>query len=274
MVLKKMLRTLQVGAPNEEAQSVGALAAKRLTVDQRGATSGVALADGELVEGKRVVLADGGFQSNAALRRRFLGPATDRIFLRGARGGNGDCLVMAKERGARLSNTEFFYGHCMHKDALTNEKLGHYPALDDLFLNGAIIVDGRGRRFVDEGGGGIHVANVVAGFEDPLSTFVVMSEAAWDVSAGELIWAHRAPNPELVTRGGVVFSAATVEELAAKIGIDPSGLASTLGTYNQIGETSGRDAPRTGNRPAQRGAFGLPRGAGHLDDHRRRSDRS
>lgn len=230
-----MLSTLYRRLTERGGAVRGGARARRLAVDEKAAVNGVVLDDGELIETRHVVLADGGFQSNAALRRRFLGPATDRIWVRGASTGNGDCLLMAEEIGAALSNTEYFYGHCMHRDALTNERLQQYPALDDLFLKGAIIVDAAGRRFVDESRGGIHVANVVARFDDPLSTFVVMTKADWEASAGELIWGHRAPNPELVNRGGTVFRAVGADALAADTGLDAAGLRATVGAAGMAG---------------------------------------
>ncbi len=203
----------------------------RELVVTNGAVTGVLLANGEQIDATAVVIADGGYQANPELRKRFIGPAADRIFLRAPRNGQGDGLLMAEAVGAQLSNVENFYGHCMHLDVLHNDRLWPWPALDELLTDGAILVDTQGRRITDEGKGGVWAANVVARLDDPLSTFVVLDEHIWQ-AAGELVWGHLATNRELVARGATVLRGHDVADVARQAGIDPAGLAATVDEYN------------------------------------------
>src|SRR6185369_8500163 len=155
-----MLSALQCRCLGRGGRVVAGSRARGLTI-RDGAVSGVVTTDGQRFAADAVVLADGGFQANLALRRRFLGPATDRLFLRGAPHGLGDGLLMGEAAGAQLSNTEFFYGHCMHGDVVANDRLWPWPALDEILTDGGILVDRTGRRLADEGRGGVACANAV-----------------------------------------------------------------------------------------------------------------
>ena len=50
------------------------------------------------------------------------------------------------------------------------------PYLDSLATAG-IVVDAAGERFVDEGRGGVYIANAIAKLADPLSAIVVFDRA-------------------------------------------------------------------------------------------------
>ena len=58
-----------------------------------------------------VVIADGGFQSNEDLLRRYISPSPERLLQRNAGTGRGDGLLMAHAVGAALTDMECFYGH-------------------------------------------------------------------------------------------------------------------------------------------------------------------
>ncbi len=237
-----MLSALQSRCLGRGGRIVGATRARELTM-RDGAVSGVVTAEGQRFTADAVVLADGGFQANLELRRRFLGPSTDRLFLRGAPHGMGDGLLMGEAVGAQLSNTEFFYGHCMHADVVGNDRLWPWPALDEILTDGGVLVDRSGRRLADEGRGG-----AVARLEDPRSTFVILDAAVW-AAAGELVWGHLATNPELERRGATVHRGMGPKELALTAGIDPDGLAATLEDYNRAAReerTADLPVPRTG----------------------------
>src|SRR5437764_220378 len=79
---------------------------------------------------------------------------------------------------------------------------------------GAILVDRTGRRFIDEGLGGIAHSNALARKDDPLCATAVFDQAIWD-TAGKAETA--APNPLLVNAGGTLISAPDLAMLASKI---------------------------------------------------------
>ena len=194
--------------------------------------TGVTVRQGERtfdVKARSVVLADGGFQANAQLVQRFICARPDCLTQRSAGTGRGDALIMAEAAGARLTDARSFYGHLLARDSLANPGLWPYPALDTL-VGGAIMVDRSGRRFLDEGLGGIALSNALARSEDPLAATAVFDQAIWD-GAGrtELV----PPNPQLVAAGGTLLQAPDLAALAAAIAVPPDDLQGTVANYNR-----------------------------------------
>lgn len=181
-----------------------------------------------LVRASHVVLCDGGFQANLGLLREFVSPAPEKLKQRGAATGQGDALMMAREVGAALAGMSNVYGHVLSRQALTDDGLWPYPILD--FVCGAgIVVDPSGRRFMDEGMGGVFMTNQIARLADPLSATVIFDRAIWEGPATEFILPT---NPHFPLAGGQVVTANSLEELAAKIQVSASGLVETVSQYN------------------------------------------
>ena len=156
---------------------------RELSKSPDGAITGGISNEGIRISARSVLLADGGFQSNPALRKRFLGPYADRLFIRGSASGQGDALMMGEALGANLVNMDAFYGRCLHRDAIHNDRLWPMPFLDDLLVYG-ILVDSRGERFIDEFRGGITAANALAKSPDPLGASIVLDEEGWAAAYG------------------------------------------------------------------------------------------
>ena len=175
-----------------------------------------------------VLIADGGFQDNPELVRRHLSPRPERLFRRGAGGGRGDGIAMAEAAGAATVGMDRFYGHLLGLDAFGNEKLWPYPTLDSLAAV-SLLVDGAGRRFCDEGLGGVFMANELARLEDPEGAAVVFDDRHWREDAAD----NRYPpalNPSFPAAGGRVFEAPTVERLVEILAMPA--LAETVATHN------------------------------------------
>jgi fumarate reductase flavoprotein subunit len=202
-----------------------------------------------------VVLADGGFQGNPQLVRRFISPRPDALTQRSAGTGQGDALLMAEEAGARLTDATSFYGHLLARDSLANPGLWPYPTMDTL-VGGAIMVDRSGRRFLDEGSGGIALSNALARSPDPLAATAIFDQAIWDgPGRAELV----PPNPQLVTAGGTLLQAPDLAGLAAEVEVPAEGLQETIAIYNRaiLADAGERlDPPRTSGR-----MFGESRGS-------------
>ena len=185
-----------------------------------------------------VLIADGGFQASPDLVAQHISRAPQKLKQRCASTGTGDGLRMAQSIGAATRGLEAFYGHLLSRDAMHDDTLWPYPMLDDI-ATAAIVVDGHGRRFADEGLGGIHVANAIARLDDPLSATVVFDEAAWQ---GPGRSTAISPNPVLVEAGGSVHCADTLDALAQKINVPAAALADTVTRYN---EALAADRPTT-----------------------------
>ena len=105
-----------------------------------------------IIAAKAVVLAAGGFEANAEWRTRYLGPGWDLAKVRGTRFNTGDGIRMALEIGAMP------YGNWSGCHAVGWDR--NAPEFGDLSVGDGfqkhsypfgIMVNGRGRRFVDEG---------------------------------------------------------------------------------------------------------------------------
>lgn len=208
-----------------------------------------AVTDGQArrLAAKAVLLADGGFQANLELLGKYIAKNPAGIKQRGAATGVGDGLRMAVAAGAATSALDRFYGHLLCRDAMTSDKVWPYPELDALATSG-ILVGPDGRRFVDEGIGGVALANAIARLPDPLSITVVFDGAIWD---GPGRSARIPANPTLATAGGTIHRAPSLAALAVAAGIDAAGLADTVAAYNAaIGEhrTASLSSPRTTGR--------------------------
>ncbi len=180
------------------------------------------------LDARNVVISDGGFQANLDLVKEYISPAPEKIRQRNAQTAKGDGLKMAREVGAALVGMNRFYGHVLIQDALTNDDLWPFPMMDEMCCAG-VMVDTTGRRFVDEGSGGVYLANHIAGMQDPLSTIVVFDHPVWDGPAKEFI---TPANPLLVTNGGTVHKANTITELAQKLALPAGALEQTILQYN------------------------------------------
>ncbi|MCY3671856.1 MAG: FAD-dependent oxidoreductase [Alphaproteobacteria bacterium] len=175
-----------------------------------------------------VLIADGGFQDNPELVRRHLSPRPERLFRRGAGGGRGDGIAMAVEVGAATVGMDRFYGHLLGLDAFGNDRLWPYPTLDSLAAV-SLLVDGAGRRFCDEGLGGVFMANELARLEDPEGAAVLFDDRLWREDAAD----NRYPpalNPSFPAAGGRVFEAPTVDRLAEILAMPA--LAGTVAAHN------------------------------------------
>ena len=180
-----------------------------------------------------VVIADGGFQSSPEHLAEFITPDPSKLFQRNAESGTGDGLRMAAAVGADLLGMDRFYGHLLSIDAPHRERLWPYPYLDALVVAG-ILVGSDGKRFCDEGMGGVYATNCVAQLSDPLSSTVIFDHEIWEKAGKQgLISA----NPHLPNEGGTLHIADTLEALSEKIGLSNTVLpdrvlSQTVDDYN------------------------------------------
>ena len=179
--------------------------------------------------GRAVLIADGGFQSNPRLFEQHIGPNFDAVFQRGARTGMGDGLLMAKAAGAKLTATNRFYGHVLCADAARNDQIWPYPELDAIATAG-VVVDGQGQRVVDEGRGGVFLANALAGLPKDTATYAIFDASIWE---GPGKSARIPANPLLEKAGGTIHRADSIDELARLIGVPGEALAETLQDYHR-----------------------------------------
>src|SRR5579875_3329789 len=174
-----------------------------------------------------VVLACGGFEANAEARARYLGPGWDLAKVRGTRFNTGDGIRMALEAGAMP------YGNWSGCHAVGWDR--NAPEFGDLTVGDGfqkhsypfgIMVNARGRRFVDEGADFRNYTYARYGraiLEQP-------GQFAWQVFDRKV--AHLLRDEYRIKRVTKV-SAQTLEELAGKLeDVDPAGFLDEVRAYN------------------------------------------
>ncbi len=195
-------------------------------------------------EGTATLLADGGFQANLALLKAHIAPQPHQVLQRGAGNAMGDGMRLAQSMGAATSSLDAFYGHVLCQQAFSNPKLWPYPQLDELATSG-VVVNPKAQRVIDEGRGGVYIANQLAHRENPLDCHVIFDQAIWD-GPGKT---SRIPaNPLLLSAGATVLKGDTLDELAQKMGLPAPALTQTIGHYNQAvqkQQTSELNPPRS-----------------------------
>jgi succinate dehydrogenase/fumarate reductase flavoprotein subunit len=179
-------------------------------------------------DSRAIVLADGGFQANPELLKRFVSPHPERLLQRNAKTGHGDALLMAEAIGAALTDMDRFYGHVQARDAMDDPELWPYPTIDFPIAAG-LAVDKHARRFTDEGLAGVSVANAIARLDDPLGAVAIFDQAIWEASGKTYVMSA---NPFLETTGANFHRAETIEALAAKASLSAAALSETVARYN------------------------------------------
>ena len=205
---------------------------------------GVRTSDGSEVRAQAVILADGGFETNDELLRRYITSFPERLHQRGPAIGRGDGLSMAADAGAELVGMEAFYGHTLSVDARHNDDLWPFPFLDFLASSG-VLVDRNAARFADEGRGGVPMTNAIARHADADPFFAVFDSVIWD-EAGRHFFAP--PNPNLTKYGGTLHRGDTLDELAAVSGLPAQALKRTVEDHNAAvaaGDLGRSTPPRT-----------------------------
>jgi fumarate reductase flavoprotein subunit len=163
------------------------------------------------------------------LFEKHIGASFDSVFQRGARTGRGDGLTMALAVGATLTAGNRFYGHVLCSDAKHNDQVWPYPEVDALATTG-IVIDATGKRFVDEGRSGVHLANELAASATTTTLFAVFDQTIWE---GPGTSARIPVNPLLERAGGTILRAETAADLAEKMGVPVQAFVDTLAQYNR-----------------------------------------
>src|SRR5580700_1176159 len=180
-----------------------------------------------IVGAKAVVLAAGGFEANAEWRTRYLGPGWDLAKVRGTRFNTGDGIRMALDAGAMP------YGNWSGCHAVGWDR--NAPEFGDLAVGDGfqkhsypfgIMVNARGRRFVDEGADFRNYTYAKYGraiLEQP-------GQFAWQIFDRKV--AHLLRDEYRIKRVTKV-SATTLEELAGKLeDVDAAAFLEEIHTYN------------------------------------------
>lgn len=179
------------------------------------------------VMAKAVVLAAGGFQSNAEWRARYLGPGYELAKVRGTKFNTGDGIRMALDAGA-LPWGNWSGAHAVGWE-LNSPPFGDLAVGDGFQKHSypfGIMVNAHGKRFVDEGADFRNYTYAKYGH-------VIMAQPnhfAWQIFDQKVTHLLR---DEYRIKQVTKVTAPTIEQLAAKLdGVDAEQFIKTIHEYN------------------------------------------
>lgn len=199
-------------------------------ITELGRVSGVrAIIDGEEVDipARAVVLACGGFEANREWRTKYLGPGWDMAKVRGTRFNTGDGIRMALDIGAQS------HGQWSGCHSVSWER--HAPDFGDINFHGffnrngypfGIMVNAKGRRFVDEGADFRNYTYAKYG----RAVLQQPGSYAWHIFDKQV---EHLIHDEYKTKGATRVQANTLEELVKRMeDVDPVQFLKTVRDFN------------------------------------------
>jgi 3-oxosteroid 1-dehydrogenase len=190
-----------------------------------------------------VVLACGGFEHNSAMREQYQRAPIGSDWTVGAKANTGDGILAGERLGAALDlMDDAWWGPSI---PLTG---GPWFCLAERTLPGGIMVNDRGRRFMNESLPYVEAVHKMYGGEfgrgegpgENIPCWMIMDQRYRNRYVFAGVPARR-PLPGRWYQAGVVVKAGSIAELAAKIGLPGDALTATIERFNGfVGE--GKDA--------------------------------
>ncbi len=216
--------------------------AVKLVANDQGQVLTVETEDGtRYTAEKAVIMATGGYSANGKLMAKYV-PYGEDYLAGGAAGANGYGLRMMQEVGAGLTAMDAIPTFPMGLVSKDNPKTGSI-ASTYTWKTGGIVVNQNGERFCNETESNPAIREVALE-EQP-------GAVQYDIFTDKIVEDLRAANgayfydaffaDETMLGYHVVESAATLEELAAKIGVPAENLTKTVETYNAAVEAGASD---------------------------------
>jgi succinate dehydrogenase/fumarate reductase flavoprotein subunit len=216
---------------------------KRLLTDESGRVMGVvAERDGRPLRIRAlrgVVLASGGFEHNAEMRRRYQ-PALTEDWSLGVAANEGDGILLGQELGGAVDLMEDAWWMPTMPAAADGSLVGlvaerQYP--------GQFIVNAAGKRFVNEATpyvvfGQAQLAGQATGVSH-IPAWMIVDDRAWkrNIIAGHV---PGRPMPKVWQELGCAYTAPTLDALARLIDVPPGALRETADRFNRFAR-EGRD---------------------------------
>ncbi|MBX6390271.1 MAG: FAD-binding protein [Frankia sp.] len=197
--------------------------------------------DGQLVTIRArhgVILAAGGFERNPGMRARYQRQPITATWTSGTVTNTGDAILAAQAIGADVDLMDrAWWGPAM----LTPERA--LFMLSERSLPGSIMVDGEGRRFVNESAPYVDVVDTMyeqhAAGRPTIPCYLVFDQGFRDRYPFVKV-PPRLPLPKAWAQDGTVGTAGTLAELAERIGVPAGQLTATVERFNAAAR-AGRD---------------------------------
>ena len=189
-----------------------------------GRINGVEVQSGDLtktVHAKAVILATGGFGASKEYIERFR-PDLKDYKTTNQPGATGDGLKLAENVGAELMQMNLVQVH----PTVQQDNPHVYLIGEAVRGEGAILVNARGERFINELNTRKIVSNAITALPEH-SAYLIFDQGIRD----------RAKAIEFYDKVGLVVHGDTIEDLAKNLKMDPATLKSTVDTWNQAVES-------------------------------------
>ncbi|WP_417234238.1 FAD-dependent oxidoreductase [Arthrobacter sp.] len=176
-----------------------------------------------------VVIASGGFEWSPELQRAFLPHPITPI---SAPSNEGDGLRLGLELGAAVSDMTAFWGVPVitAPDQVYDGKPSGRMANVEMTLPGSMTIGADGRRFVDEALNYHDVSHVMGALDE--HRLAAKGLPAWLVFDRRYLEAYPVAGSTPGTPTGWMSEAATIEDLARRIGVDPATLSAQVDDFN------------------------------------------
>jgi len=189
-----------------------------------------------------VMLASGGFEHNQELREKYLPKPTNRAWSAGVKTNTGDALVAAQGVGAATDLLNQAWWNMTA--SVPGEDIPRLIIIEKA-LPGCCLVNQEGRRFLNESQNyQTLVEKLYEAHSDAHPSLpchlIFDSRYRRDYILGPLLTKRLRPDwtfPKRWYDDGFIAKADSLEELAAKTGIDPKGLADTIARMNGYAST-------------------------------------
>ena len=189
-----------------------------------GRINGVEVQSGDLtktVHAKAVILATGGFGASKEYIARFR-PDLKDYKTTNQPGATGDGLKLAENVGAELMQMNLVQVH----PTVQQDNPHVYLIGEAVRGEGAILVNARGERFINELNTRKIVSNAITALPEH-SAYLIFDQGIRD----------RAKAIEFYDKVGLVVHGDTIEDLAKNLKMDPATLKATVDTWNQAVES-------------------------------------
>jgi succinate dehydrogenase/fumarate reductase flavoprotein subunit len=201
-----------------------------------------------------VVLATGGCAASERWRRDVLNvPIPHTLAFAGDSGDGLDAGVAAGADIDREHNTPFFWMPASIMN-WSGRRTATYPHIRDRAKPGLIAVNAAGRRFVNESNSYQDFVEAMFRSHEQVPTIpaYLICDRSFirDYGVGVIhpVWQQLS----YFLKAGYLTSASTLEELAAKVGIDPNGLAQSVAQHNRAAHTGVDEAFAKGSTAMNR----------------------
>jgi len=216
--------------------------ATALKANDKGQVLTVVTEDGATYTAKKaVIMATGGYSANGKLMAEFV-PYGGYYLAGGAAGADGYGMRMMQEVGAKLTAMDAIPTFPMGLVSKDNPKTGAI-ASTYTWKTGGIVVNQNGERFCNETESNPSIREVALEEQPGAVQYDIFTDKiVEDLRAAGQAYFYDAYFADETMRGyHVVESAATIEELSAKIGVPAENLAKTVETYNAAVEAGASD---------------------------------